>query len=665
MALVERSALRLRSDARRLVRRVLFAPDPLVGALRGAWVALVFWAEIGVFLYALAGCRWPVPAKNKGDNDTRVLLVADAQVPFPRALVHTESRVDGVGYFAERAREVYVRRAWRTTRLLRPNVVLFLGDMLKTGRSVRSDDEFAAYVEHFKSFFLRPLDPSVEVRYIPGNADVGYDPASLSLCWQYHLLVVLKYFSHSLGVASAFSKHVRQRYERHFGRANQLLAAANHSLVLLDAPGIVDEDYMRAGPGTSFEEWIPLRDGAIEFIKGLAAGTYYPPVSLFKLDDDMDTKNLQKEEQPGPTTILFSHIPLHRAESKQCGPLRERGTIHRGVGHGWQKTLGKQTSAFLLESLRPAIVFSADDRDYCDVTHTLPSSGREIHEITVKSFSPARHISRPGFHLLSLAGTPSPAHAHAPCLLPRAGGTLAWTYLPALCLTVLILIVTHMRRANHAARLRLTTPVSPLPSHADPKQLQPSPAPPAAPSPYSASSAYSYSYAYSNTPPTGGSQPRRDRAPPRAPRPPPPPPPPLALSLSPLGSTQEEDEQDEDGDGVRAHYLYMPPASPVPGDLLARRQYSAHSTSPDRAGAPTAATGPPPRAWSFTYAFTFRGRRRRLAVQAPAWWPRRSEAGRCGARRRRRREVWSAVGRDVGRVMGPAIVAWVVLLWLY
>jgi len=70
----------------------------------------------------------------------RVLLVADAQVPDPRALVHTESRL-GMGYFAELSREVYVRRAWRTTRLLRPQVVLFLGDMLKSGRSVRSDDE--------------------------------------------------------------------------------------------------------------------------------------------------------------------------------------------------------------------------------------------------------------------------------------------------------------------------------------------------------------------------------------------------------------------------------------------------------------------------------------------------------------------------------------------
>jgi hypothetical protein len=51
---------------------------------------------------------------------------------------------------------------------------------------------------------------------------------------------------------------------------------ANYSLVLLDSPGIVDEDYIRAGQRTSFGEWIPLRDGAIEFVKGLAAGLYAP-----------------------------------------------------------------------------------------------------------------------------------------------------------------------------------------------------------------------------------------------------------------------------------------------------------------------------------------------------------------------------------------------------
>lgn len=55
--------------------------------------------------------------------------------------------------------------------------------------------------------------------------------------------------------------------------------------------------------------------------------------------------------------ILFSHIPLFRPDVASCGPLRERGTIRRGVGHGYQNTLGKHTTEFLLESVRPVLVF--------------------------------------------------------------------------------------------------------------------------------------------------------------------------------------------------------------------------------------------------------------------------------------------------------------------
>ena len=38
--------------------RVLL-PDNLLAALRLAWVLLVIWGEIGVFVYALLVCRWP------------------------------------------------------------------------------------------------------------------------------------------------------------------------------------------------------------------------------------------------------------------------------------------------------------------------------------------------------------------------------------------------------------------------------------------------------------------------------------------------------------------------------------------------------------------------------------------------------------------------------
>lgn len=55
--------------------------------------------------------------------------------------------------------------------------------------------------------------------------------------------------------------------------------------------------------------------------------------------------------------ILFSHIPLSRPDTASCGPLREQGTIRRGVGHGYQNTLGKESTTFLLEQLRPSVIF--------------------------------------------------------------------------------------------------------------------------------------------------------------------------------------------------------------------------------------------------------------------------------------------------------------------
>jgi hypothetical protein len=222
MVLLERCALRLKTDGRRLVRRVFFAPDPLVAALRWGWVALIVWGEIGVFFWALSGCRWPSPVSRPHekvrlpcstpladfdltvlqDHQTHVLLIADAQLPDPHAL----ATVDSTAYVAELAHAVYVRRAWRATRRMRPHVVLFLGDMLKSGRYVHPDDEcvfsppptrshpfthprrFTEYVEHFTDFFVSPLGQGVEVRYIPGNADVGFEV--FSHCGYFALIYV-------------------------------------------------------------------------------------------------------------------------------------------------------------------------------------------------------------------------------------------------------------------------------------------------------------------------------------------------------------------------------------------------------------------------------------------------------------------------------------------
>lgn len=67
-----------------------------------------------------------------------------------------------------------------------------------------------------------------------------------------------------------------------------------------------------------------------------------------------DSGDTDKHNDP---VILFSHIPLARPKDSSCGSLRERGSINRGYGFGYQNTLGVETSQFLLETTRPSLIF--------------------------------------------------------------------------------------------------------------------------------------------------------------------------------------------------------------------------------------------------------------------------------------------------------------------
>ena len=64
--------------------------------------------------------------------------------------------------------------------------------------------------------------------------------------------------------------HARRRYTKYFGPHNNRVSIANHTLIMLDAPGLVDEDYRRAGTGKSFEDWQAIPDGTIDFINNFA-----------------------------------------------------------------------------------------------------------------------------------------------------------------------------------------------------------------------------------------------------------------------------------------------------------------------------------------------------------------------------------------------------------
>lgn len=299
-----------------------------------------------------------------------------------------------------------------------------------------------------------------------------------------------------LGRSSAFSRRARPRYEKSFNVSdpNQVVYFGNHTLVLLDAPGLVEEDYRRVSADKVYSSqmidtssrkktgkvktiWKPTKGGSVEFVKRVAHGMSYflngftNTVMIVMLSDN------SMKTPPSPL-ILFSHIPLARPERANCGPLREgvgsNSRIQRGAGSGYQNLLGKSTSTWLLEELKPQAIFSADNHDYCEFIHSyLPSSDlsadihlgedsqggsdamRRIKEITVKAFSIAAHIRRPGIQLLSLwnpsngqhdaADRNVPTYADKPCLLPDQTRIYTHGYLLLTLLTIAFLVWLDMK----------------------------------------------------------------------------------------------------------------------------------------------------------------------------------------------------------------------------
>ncbi|EKM54583.1 uncharacterized protein PHACADRAFT_185493 [Phanerochaete carnosa HHB-10118-sp] len=412
----------------------LFKTGPrLVNALRTVWIAAIIWYELGTFIYCVSQCKWPdTQVKPELQHilqpevlPTRILLIADPQVLDHRSY---PGRSPWLMSLSQRMVDLNLRKSWWATLRMRPDLVVFLGDMMDGGRFDMDDAEYQGYYARFKSIFS--IKNSTPVYYIPGNHDVGID-----------------------GVHAGFSEKAHERYVKHFGPLNRRLDIANHTLVIVDAPGLVEEDHERSISGLSYQRWAATHPGGpIAFTQKSAA---------------------VKRRTGNMPTILLTHIPLARPDNTYCGPLREQGTIRQGAGYGYENTLSVQASQLLLDSLRPAVVFSGDDHDYCEVGHLLLASDDvplsedgEVKEVSVKSFSMAMGIRRPGFQLLSLlppSSVPvgSQTFLDGPCFLPDQVGIYISIYVPLMVLSLLALLLrnTYSASQSHATWSGAGTPL--------------------------------------------------------------------------------------------------------------------------------------------------------------------------------------------------------------
>lgn len=112
---------------------------------------------------------------------------------------------------------------------------------------------------------------------------------------------------------------------------------------------------------------------------------------------------------------------------------------------------------------QPLFRFSGDDHDYCDYRHVLLDQS-EVHEVSVRSFSMAMGIKRPGFQLLSVAPPPlnpqnpldrSANFAHRPCLLPNQINIYIFQYGLSALLTLALLAVVNYRKVHRRRKPKI------------------------------------------------------------------------------------------------------------------------------------------------------------------------------------------------------------------
>ena len=113
------------------------------------------------------------------------MLIADPQVLDHRSY---PGRHPLLMALSQRVVDLYLRKSWWATLRLRPDVIIFLGDMMDGGRFAMSDAECACpcpnitasdalneqvrrHYGRFSSIFA--VDKDIPVYYIPGNHDVG------------------------------------------------------------------------------------------------------------------------------------------------------------------------------------------------------------------------------------------------------------------------------------------------------------------------------------------------------------------------------------------------------------------------------------------------------------------------------------------------------------
>ena len=146
---------------RRTVKSRACSRNLLINGLRFFWVIAVIWCEVGIVFYSLSGCKWPdkqilqvrscvtfrvepgivvlttntLQPESGSTKPTHVLLLSDLHVRHPHA------KLSLAATFQQYVSDHVLRKSWKVASRLKPEAIVSIGDMLASGRLVKSDEE--------------------------------------------------------------------------------------------------------------------------------------------------------------------------------------------------------------------------------------------------------------------------------------------------------------------------------------------------------------------------------------------------------------------------------------------------------------------------------------------------------------------------------------------
>ena len=224
---------------------------------------------------------------------------------------------------------------------LDPDTTIFVGDLFDGGREW-DDNAWLEEYERLNRIFPQKTNRR-SYRSLPGNHDIGFQNISL---------------------------HNQRRFTAFFGEANDYFELGNHTFIQIDTISLSHED-----PEVNRE--------ATEFLSTVG-----------------------QKLLPEMPRIVLTHVPLYRDPNVElCGPGREsKRPFPLQRGFQYQTVIDYKYSEQILKNLRPILVFSGDDHDYCDIVHVdyLDNSKKLAREISCKTPSMTNGINYPAYQLLSL-----------------------------------------------------------------------------------------------------------------------------------------------------------------------------------------------------------------------------------------------------------------------